>query len=95
MHNERFKVIDDTEYDDFIAIINELNFECRDFDLSEIDKKFRSTVDSSEIKIVPIIGDVIVKRKSTNVTRIYQAGDKKSWVADFQKELATGFFGNP
>ena len=97
MHNEKYTVIDDTEYDDFLSIIKKQGFECSDFDLSEIDKtKINSrSLDSSTIELVPIVGDAVVTRKSTNLSRSYLAGHNQSWVVDFQKELAEGVFGNP
>jgi hypothetical protein len=95
MQNEKYFVIDDTEYSDFMTIIKEHGFECNDFDLSEINKTINRSLDSSEIILVPIIGEAVVTRKSIIVTRNYPAGDHKAWVADFQYELAGGIFGQP
>jgi hypothetical protein len=95
MQNEKYFVIDDTEYSDFLTIIKEHGFECSDFDLSEINTSSNRSLNSSEVTLVPIIGEAVVTRKSTKSTRKYIAGNNKAWVADFQNQLAGGIFGQP
>lgn len=84
-----FSVLSEDEIADFYSSIKDLGFKEKDFELSQT----RAPVSGTGIQT--IAGTVTVKRKSTGVTRTYEAGHSFSWPASFHDELTAGTFGAP
>lgn len=84
-----FSVLSEDEAEDFYSSVKDLGFKEKDFELLQTP----SPVSGSGIQ--RIAGTVTVKRKSTGVTRTYQAGNGSTWPASFHDELRAGAYGAP
>lgn len=81
-----FMVIHDSERVDFENIVRQGDYSLEDFELVEISK----APDSGDI--IPIAGEVVVRRISKDISRTYQAGHSFAWVAAFADDLKQGKF---
>jgi hypothetical protein len=81
-----FKVIHDSERVDFENIVRQSDYALDDFELAEIPR----APDSGDI--IPIAGEVVIRRISRNISRSYQAGHSFAWVAAFAADLKEGKF---
>ncbi len=73
--------------DDFHDSICRNGFSKGDFEISYEDA---SIPNLNGIYVLRI--KVTVKRKSNNITKVYQGGDATSWNMDFENDLQKGFF---
>lgn len=80
-------LLQESERQDFWAIVAGAGISKEDFDLKEVEDKPTST------GIYATSGTVFVRRKSTGVSRQYSAGHATAWLADFEAELRGHVFG--
>lgn len=76
-----------SELDDFKTEISRNGFIINDFKLNGVD-----LTNWQSHQIIEIQGSVTVKRISTQKQKSYSTGHGTSWVADFAKDLKSGFF---
>lgn len=81
-----FTVIHDCERTDFETIVRQNDYPLEDFELVEIPK----VPDSGDI--IPIAGEVVIRRISSNISKTYRAGHSFAWVAAFAADLKEGRF---
>ena len=81
------ELIEESEMNDFLAVLKSHHLDAADFSFSEID-----TTDPKSDEIFPLQGRLTVTRKSSGKSRQYAIGDDTSWVHLFQKELDEGAF---
>jgi hypothetical protein len=82
---------DQSEIDDFRRTVRETGFPIGDFDATETRNQLVPFGD-----LIQKIAETTVVRKSNRVSRVYQSGDNgTAWVADFERDLKLGTFGNP
>lgn len=81
-------LLDETEKDDFWNLIVKSGYRAADFELREQEETAR-------VGGFALAGTAIVSRKSTGITRSYQAGHGKAWIAEFGNELDHQVFGQP
>ena len=79
-------VVSDSEKDDFRSLINDAGFDADDFEL-------RETEDPPQGVIYAVRGTVSIRRKATGTVREYRAGHMSTWLADFDRDLRGGAFG--
>jgi hypothetical protein len=80
-------LLGNSEKEDFLAIVRAAGYLPADFELSETEERPTTT------EIYAVRGTANVARKSTNVSRKYQAGHATSWLAEFEKDLQAGVYG--
>ncbi|BBP02777.1 hypothetical protein TPL01_02090 [Sulfuriferula plumbiphila] len=83
----KMALLQESEKQDFWATVVDAGFFKDDFDLKEIEYK------PANVSIYAVTGTVIVRRKSTGVSRQYSAGHGIAWLADFETELRGHVFG--
>jgi hypothetical protein len=82
---------DQSEIDDFKTTVRESGFPIDEFDATETRNQSVPFGD-----LIQKIAETTVVRKSNRVSRVYQSGDNgSSWVADFERDLELGVFGEP
>ncbi|MFA4903661.1 MAG: hypothetical protein WC600_13070 [Desulfobaccales bacterium] len=79
-------IVDKSEIEDFNNAISSNGLEPFDFELTEREEPVNG------LGVQPIIGEVRVRRKSSNVYRTYRAGHGSHWAADFVDDLTNGIF---
>lgn len=80
-------LLDESERQDFWALIARHGYSKDDFELTELEDKPART------GVYAITGTVTVRRKSTGLSRQYQAGHATAWLADFGADLRGHVFG--
>lgn len=80
-------LLNESEVQDFWSAIAAAGYSKDDFELTEIEEKSHAS------GLYALRGKVVVRRKSTAVTRDYPAGHMTSWVAEFDAELCRGAYG--
>lgn len=81
--------IDESEVQDFWAIIAAAGYSESDFQLAETD------LNRHVSGIYPLSGQVVVHRKTVKISRNYVAGDRSTWLNNFERELIGGVYGPP
>lgn len=81
-----FKVVDDSEYEDFKNLLNEYGFSETDFSLSEKEGPWEGTGTHA------ITGQVAITNKNTGKIKTYEAGHGTAWVAALRTDLSCGYF---
>ncbi|MDP8245885.1 MAG: hypothetical protein P9L94_17510 [Candidatus Hinthialibacter antarcticus] len=79
-------LIDESEMEDFHNEIVRAGYQVNDFDLIPNDK----TIYSGDF-YTPT-GTVKIIRKSTEIDKVYPAGNATSWAADFAEDLKNKFY---
>lgn len=80
--------MDDSEFEDFKNELERIGHKLDDFIVAG-----KEVTNWRANSIIPIQGTITVKRKSTNVERIYNAGNMSHWAIDCIKDLEHGLFG--
>ena len=78
----------DSELQDFEAAIKSAGYGVEDFFHTAV-------VDERSPETQPITGTVTVKRKLSGEAKVYRAGYRSTWVAEFEQDLKRGLFGAP
>ncbi len=79
-------IVSDSEKDDFRSLITGAGFSVADFELHEMR-------DPPQSVVYPVRGRVSIERKSTRAVREYAAGHMTAWLAEFDRDLRGGAFG--
>lgn len=77
-----------TEIKDCKGLIKEYGYAVDDF---IIDSNSSQKPYSNDIK--QYLGEVLIKRTSTNISKSYEGGNQKNWLSDFEYDLKTMFYG--
>jgi hypothetical protein len=80
-------LLGESEKQDFLATVVRAGFSKEDFDLKEIEDQ------PTNVGIYAITGTVVVRRKSSMVSRQYPTGHATVWLPDFEAELRGHVFG--
>ena len=76
-----------TELEDFNTALSTNGYSKADFELNE--KDLTNWIPNT---VVSRHGEITVKRKSTQKSRVYKSGNGTHWVVDFEIELKQGLF---
>ena len=79
-------IVLESELEDFNNAILSKGLSPSGFELEHLKKPMQGG------NIQPIIGQVTVRRKSTDIQRTYKAGHMSHWVADFVDDFKRGIF---
>lgn len=78
--------IDDSEREDFVAVLTERGFAEEDFELSVVKHPLPAG------SIAPVRGEVTVLYKKTGVTRRYACGHGTAWVIEFERDVVADVY---
>ncbi len=78
--------IDDSERNDFVAVLNDRGLAANDFELSVMEHPLPAG------GIAPVRGEVTVRNHRTGVTRRYACGHGTAWVVEFQRDVDAGIY---
>lgn len=78
-------VVNDSERQDFVAIIKAQGFAAEDFELVP-------TPEPATADQYPVRGVVTVRHKKTGAGRDYVCGHGHAWVVEFERDLKAGFY---
>lgn len=83
------ELIEPDEMTDFETVLARYHLDKDDFELSEID-----TTDPKTDEIFALTGTLTVTQKSTGSQKQYPIGDgsRRSWVAEFQRDVVEEYF---
>jgi hypothetical protein len=91
MENRQFKAIDETESEDFYAVLKEQGFDPDDFEqVEQLEDPQPAWISGLVVRKACIT----VRQKKTGMSRRYRAGDDgTAWVVEFSQDLKAGVFG--
>jgi hypothetical protein len=84
-----FKLITDSEFADFAAVLRRYGWREEDFELEE------DAFDPAMAEVEACNGQVGVRCLLTAAVEVYRAGQGLTWVTDFGHDLEHGKFGQP
>ena len=74
-------MIDESELDDFRAVLREHGYTENDFELSEQKDPLPSQ------GVAPVTGTVTVRSKKSGIEHTYESGHNTAWVVAFEEDL--------